>query len=823
MSELNLGQSTGQSSSQRFLPLLLLLFFASGCAALIYEIVWFQLLPLAIGSTATSMGVLLGTYMGGLCLGSFTLPRFVSVQHHPLRVYAWLEIGIGLCALGFLALIPLVDRLYPTASVGGLGGILLRGSIAAVCLLPPTFLMGGTLPAVARWLEVSPRGVSWLGLFYGANTAGAVFGCLVAGFFLLRITDTATATFAAAAVNGFLAVIAAVLAAFAPHRVPAGEKKQQSPVRVPGTRSVDIAIALSGLSALGAEVVWTRQLSLLLGGTVYAFSIILAVFLLGIGIGSAAGSVLARRTPRPRLALGLCQLFLAAAIAWTAAMVSKSLPYWPVNTSLSKSPWLTFQLDLARCLWAILPGTLLWGASFPLALAAAAGGRDPGRLVGRIYASNTIGAILGAVGFSLLIIPGLGTQQSQRLLIGIAAAAALVTLGPLIRPFRTDASILRVSGRSRTFAIAAISFAALLGLVFALIRSVPQSPWELVAYGRRVPSRAGEASLLYFGEGMNASVAVTETSSQKRVFHVSGRAEASSDPADMRMQRMLGHLPALLHPKPRTVLVVGCGAGVTAGSFVLHPGVQKIVICEIEPLIPRVVAGFFNGENYDVLDDPRTEVVIDDARHYILRTKERFDLITSDPIHPWIKGSATLYTKEYFEICKQHLNPGGVIAQWVPLYESSREAVKSELATFFKVFPEGTIWSNDLLGFGYDIVLLGQTEIPRIDVEALEQRLSREDHQAVAQSLSKIGFRSATELLATYAGRGPGLKLWLKDAEINRDRNLRLQYLAGMALNSSEGPGIMTDLMALRQFPEDLFPISQERKNEIRRAMGFDN
>ncbi len=824
MSGLNLDQTTIQPSGQRFLPLLLLLFFASGCAALIYEIVWFQLLPLAIGSTAISMGVLLGTYMGGLCLGSFTLPRFVSVRRHPLRVYAWLEIGIGICALALLVLIPLVDRVYAAAGVSGLGGILLRGSVGAVCLLPPTFMMGGTLPAVARWLEMSPRGVSWLGLFYGANTAGAVFGCLVAGFFLLRVSDTATATFAAAAVNGCLAAIAAILAVLAPHRVAVGEKIQRPSIRVPGSRSVDVAIALSGLSALGAEVIWTRQLSLLLGGTVYAFSIILAVFLLGIGIGSAAGSALARRTARPRLALGLCQLFLAAAIAWTAAMVSKSLPYWPVNTSLSKSPWLTFQLDLARCLWAILPGTLLWGASFPLALAAAAArGRDPGRLVGRIYAANTVGAILGAVGFSLLIIPGLGTQQSQRLLIGIAAAAALVTLGPLIRPSRTDASIPSVPIYSRTLAIAAISFAASLGLVFALIRSVPQSPWELVAYGRRVPSRAGEASLLYFGEGMNASVAVTETSSQKRVFHVSGRAEASSDPADMRMQRMLGHLPALLHPKPRTVLVVGCGAGVTAGSFVLHPGVQRIVVCEIEPLIPRVVAGFFNGENYGVMNDPRTEVVIDDARHYILRTKERFDVITSDPIHPWIKGSATLYTKEYFELCKQHLNPGGVIAQWVPLYESSREAVKSEFATFFEAFPEGTIWGNDILGFGYDVVLLGKAEVPRIDVEALEQRLGREDHQAVAQSLGKIGFRSATELLLTYAGRGHDLKLWLKDAEINRDRNLRLQYLAGMALNSSEGPGIMADLMALRQFPEDLFIISEDHKREIRRAMGFDN
>ncbi len=833
MSHLNLTSTASQPRGQRFLPLLLLLFFGSGCAALIYEIVWFQLLSLVIGSTAISLGLLLGTYMGGLCLGSFTLPRLVSVRRHPLRVYAWLELGIGISGLAFLGALPLFDRIYATAGGNGLAALVLRGGIGAAMLLPPTVLMGGTLPAAARWLEMTPRGVSWVGLLYGANTAGAVFGCLLAGFYLLRIHDTAAATFVAATINGSLALSAVILAALSPHRIPVGEVGQHPSSSAAGSLSVTIAIALSGMSALGAEVVWTRQLSLLLGGTVYTFSIILAVFLLGIGIGSALGSALARRTKTPRLALGLSQLALAAAIAWTAVMLSKSLPYWPVNTSLARSPWLTFQLDLARCLWAILPATLLWGASFPLALAASsASSRDPGRLVGRIYAANTVGAILGAVGFSLGVIPGLGTQPAQRLLIGLAATAALVTVGPLLRYLRPgdlprrapDKSNIAAAGQKSysSFIKATVFSVAASGLVYGLIFIVAKPPWELVAYGRRVPTRTGEASLLYFGEGMNASVAVTETASGKRVFHVSGRAEASSDPADMRMQRMLGHIPAVLHPKPRTVLVVGCGAGVTAGSFVLHPGIERIVICEIEPLIPRVVAGFFSSENHGVLDDPRTEVVIDDARHFILRTKESFDIITSDPIHPWIKGSATLYTKEYFELCRRHLNPGGLITQWVPLYESSREAVKSELATFFEAFPEGTIWSNDILGFGYDVVLLGQAGAPRIDVAELEKRWGREDYQAAVQSLRELGFRSAVQLLSTYAGHGSDLGPWLKDAAINRDRNLRLQYLAGIALNSAEGPGILSDVLALRRFPEDVFIVSDDLKRELRRALGFD-
>ena len=204
-----------------------------------------------------------------------------------------------------------------------------------------------------------------------------------------------------------------------------------------------------------------------------------------------------------------------------------------------------------------------------------------------------------------------------------------------------------------------------------------------------------EPKMLYIGEGMNASVAVSEDQDGIRYFHVSGKTEAATYPIDMRLQRMLGHLSALLNPKPRSVLVVGFGAGVTAGTFVTYPEIKRIVICEIEPLIPQMVSGYFSEENYNVVKDPRVEIVYDDARRFILTSKEKFDIITSDPIHPWVKGAATLYTREYFELVKRHLKPGGVVTQWVPLYESTIEVVKSEMATFFAVFPDGIVWIND--------------------------------------------------------------------------------------------------------------------------------
>jgi spermidine synthase len=219
------------------------------------------------------------------------------------------------------------------------------------------------------------------------------------------------------------------------------------------------------------------------------------------------------------------------------------------------------------------------------------------------------------------------------------------------------------------------------------------------------------------------------------------------------------------------------------------------------------------------LKDPRTAIFYDDARHYVLTTPEKFDVITSDPIHPWVKGTATLYSKEYFEMCKRHLKPGGVVAQWVPLYESDVDTIKSELATFFEVFPNGTIWSNDVNGEGYDTVLLSEVNPLRIDLDALDQRLARPDQQAVLNSLREVGFRSVYDLLGTYAGRAAELRPWLVGAHVNRDIDLRLQYLAGMGLNFNNAPFIASEIAKYRTFPEGMFVGSAERILELRRVL----
>ena len=794
-------------AGHRWLPALLVLFVGSGCAALIYEVVWFQLLQLSVGSSAVSLGILLGIFMGGMCLGSLLLPRFVSARYHPLRVYAVLELGIGVLGVVVLFVVPLIGGVYTTVAGTGQINLFLRAVVAGICLLPPTILMGATLPAIARFVEATPSGVSWLGYFYGGNIGGAVMGCLLAGFYLLRVFDMPTATFVAVALNLAVALLAFGIARMTRYQ-PAEADRPRPPVTAE-SRLVYVAIALSGMTALGAEVVWTRMLSLLFGATTYTFSLILAVFLVGLGIGSTIGSEVARRTTRPRLVLGWCQLLLCVTMAWAAHTMGASLPYWPINPSLSTNPIFNFQLDLMRAIWVMLPSTLLWGASFPLALAAVAlPGQDPGRLVGGVYGANTVGAIVGALLTGLVLIGTLGSQVAQQVLIGVAATSGVLVLVGL-SPSGTSQSVLRL----RTAAVVVVIACA--GAVL-LARVVPPLPGLLVAYGRYAATWVGVNQIVYVGEGITAAVAVSRTNDGVLNYHNAGKVQASSEPQDMKLQRMLGHITTLVPENPAKVLVIGCGAGVTAGAVSIDPMVEDQTIAEIEPLVPEVVSTYFSEHNFDVVRNPKVRIHLDDARHYLLTTDEKFDAITSDPLDPWVKGAATLYTREFFEEVKEHLNPGGVVTLFVQLYESTDAAVKSEIATFLEAFPNGAVFANTVNGQGYDLVLFGQLGDRRIDVDAVQARLNSPEGEPIRRSLAEVGINSAVELFGTYAGSRTDMAGWLKDGAINTDRNLRLQYLAGLGLNLYQSALIYHAMIEETTYPEHLFQGSERTLAELR-------
>jgi spermidine synthase len=792
-------------AASRFVVPLSLLLVASGCAALIYELVWFQLLRQVIGASAISLAIVLTSFMGGMCLGSLGFPRWISSAHHPLRVYAYLEAGIGALGIALLGVLPLVGMLY-VAFVGyGPAGILLRALVCLICLLPPTVLMGATLPAISRWLETTRGGTSRMGLFYAANIVGGVAGCLLAGFFLLRVYDLYVATFVAVGLNAAAATVSLALASRASF-----DSRAPSALALPSVyahRAVYVVTALSGLASLGAQVVWTRLLSLVFGATVYTFTIILAVFLAGLGIGSAVGSFLVRHVRSPRAALGWCQLSLVAAIPFCAYMICLELPYWQINPEFRSNLGQRYLHDLIRGIVAMLPATCLWGASFPLALAAAAeDGQEPGHLVGGLYAANTVGAILGALLFSMVVIPGVGTQGAQQMLTLVAGATASLMLWPFFCStpgvWPASSTIASAGGRwgGRHAVVAALSLVA---VVASMAWMVPAIRGNVIAYGRNVALYPPTESYRFVGEGSTSSVAVYDDEGF-RYISVGGKIMASSVPTDMRLQRMLGHLPALLHPHPRSVLIVGFGAGVTAGSFVLHPEIERIVICEIEPLVPRVSGEHFAAENYDVLNDPRVEVIYDDGRHFMATTEEKFDIITTDPLDPWMAGSAALYSIEYYELAKRRLNEGGFISQWMQLIEVDEASVKSLVGTFLEIFPEGTLWSNHIpVDGGNDLIMLGQVAPLRVDAVGITSRL--EENPALGKSLAEVKIEGVLRLLAAYLGEKRTLAQWLEDAQINRDRSLRLQYLAGLSVDRREHQELYRTIVQYRGYPDRIF------------------
>jgi spermidine synthase len=361
--------------------------------------------------------------------------------------------------------------------------------------------------------------------------------------------------------------------------------------------------------------------------------------------------------------------------------------------------------------------------------------------------------------------------------------------------------------------------------------NVTAIPWILVAHGRFAATYAndrdtdGKSNIIdgsvdphdipyddkyklyciYTGEGMNVSVAVTESNEGIRSFHGAGKVQASSEPQDMRLQRMLGHLTTLLPETPRSVFVIGFGAGVTAGAVSIDPRVEKVTIAEIEPLVPRTVSTYFSALNFGVAKNPKVRVVVDDGRHVLATSEEKYDAITSDPLDPWVKGAAMLYSEEFFALAKSRLKPGGVMTLFVQLYSSSEAAVKSEVSTFFTVFPNGVVFGNTTNGTGYDLVLMGQAEPVAIDLDRFEGLLQNPVMAPVALSLREAGYESGMDLLSTYAGHARDLGPWMADAAITRDLNLRLQYLAGLGLNQRQGDAIYRNLLVYRRAPDGVF------------------
>ena len=715
------GASSEESGSSRLSThdLLRLIFLASGAAALIYEVVWFHLLRLVIGASALSVGIVLASFMGGMFLGSlfFARSRFAPAtpaarlcgagdRHRAVRRCSC-RCSCRRCASSTSGWS--VRRARDCAA---------RRSSPPCCCCLPRRLMGATLPAVARRYAHGPsRHVRAWPSLYAANTTGAVLGCLLSGFYLLAVWDVWVATAVAAALNFARWRLGSP---FTGRTAPArpgpdeqwtladGDVASRTGARAAGDESCGRSTwpsGLSGLTALGAQVIWTRLLTLLFGATVYAFAIILAVFLAGLGLGSACGRVPAAARPAPRPRAGLEPARAGAAPCCSAAESAgrACLPYAspPASTPLGA----LHGLHVLRAVAVILPAAVLWGMSFPLR----AGCRrhpataTPGRSSGYVYASNTLGAIVGRPGGQLLGDPVVRDRGGPSRLWSWPAA---VSAAALFRVHRAGPRRLGAGAAPRPHACrppwALASGAVAAAFLPGLSTGVP---------GARPRTSGGwmrATSYPYVSEGAASTVAVHVAPDGYRNFHVSGRVEASNNPNDMRLQRLLGHLSALAHPHPESVLVVGLGAGVTAGALSLHPEVKRIVICEIEP---RVVgaAKQFAPENYDVLKNPKRGGGV--RRRPPLSGHHARDTSTSSPRTPSIPGCAATRScsrASTTPIVRARLKPGGIATQWVPAVRDQRAGhPASRCQTFMDAFPERDGLELRRQRRGYDVVLLG--------------------------------------------------------------------------------------------------------------------
>jgi spermidine synthase len=697
------------------------LLFVSGLCALVYQTVWMRELRLVFGASTLAGAAVLAIFMGGLGAGAAVLGRRADAHEHPIRFYGMLEIGIAISVAFTPALIDLVRAAYIASG----GSIVLRFLLASLVLALPTFLMGGTLSAAARSIT-GDSGRRSVALLYAMNTAGAVTGAVVAGFILLERFGNRRTLFAAAALNlaiGLLARFSHAAAVSAPDAVA---RTKVAKVKPAAPRSlVTAAAAIAGFVFLLMELVWYRMLSPLLGGTTFMFALVLAMALAGIGIG---GGLYARWRGAALATSG------GLAIALALEALALGLPYAIGDRiallALSLRDVSTFAMQVAG--WAVvtaivvLPAAIIAGLQFPLLIALLGQGRDGvGRDVGSAYAWNTAGAIAGSLAGGFALIPILGATGCWRLsvamLVGLAAVFAW-----------------------RTQRTSHLMYATLAGgaAVAALFAAGPSAVWRHSGIGAgRAPRIATDSdarawmnsvrrTLMADAEGRESSIALLRDDDLGLI--VNGKSDGSAR-RDAGTQVMAGMIAALLHPDPRTAMIVGLGTGTTAGWLASVPSMQRVDVVELEPAVIRM-AREYASVNRDALDNPKVHVESGDARETLLVSRARYDIIFSEPSNPYRAGVASLYTREFYEAAGARLERGGVFAQWVQTYSIDVHTARTIYATLASVFPYVQTWTTN----PGDIVLLASREPIALDADAMRLRLAREPFRGAAHAAWRV-------------------------------------------------------------------------------------
>ncbi len=756
---------------------LLLVFTFSGASGLIYEVLWTRRLTHIFGSTTLAVSTVLAAFMGGLAVGSVLLGGWADRnRHRALRAYGLLEVAIGLLGFSIPLLLGAVGfvylRLAPALESSPMAFFVVQFLLVGLVLVLPCALMGGTLPILARWLvgresEIGGR----VAVLYAANTLGACAGAAAATYVLLPFVGVREGELVAVAMNLAAGAVALLLArgsrpAAEPEAAaPAPAAVDPAPIPVSGERALLLAIALSGFAAMVDEVAWARLVGLIFSSSVYAFGLMLLLFLAGIGIGSAIYARLRAGDPARVLGVALVGNTFAALLG--IALVPQ-LPFAYMRGFPAVKDSFAFReaLQLVATAPLLLPMAILFGIAFPAAVAATARLRDMGRGVGRVTAWNTLGTVAGAFLGGFVLIPRIGMRASLTLAAASTAVAGVLALS------RSTAHAWRTRGL----------VAAGAALVVALL--LPAWPRNLLAmgtgfyatmYGDVQGLRDAErrSDLLFYKDGIATTLSVDRQGSVL-FYRSNGKTDASTDPGDMANQLLLGHLPMLLHPNPREVFVIGLGTGVSAAAAARYPA-QSIEIADIEGAA-REATQQFAAQNRNVLADPRVRFLVADGRNALLARDKTFDVIISDPSDVWVAGVGSLFTREFYALARQRLKPGGVMVQWFHMHSLPPEQLKLIVATFRSVFPYASLWRPN----HGDVILIGSFDPVPWDLARIRRRI--ESIPGVAEDLRSIGFWHPLSIFAAFVLDGEDLGRMLADVSgLHTDDHPVIEYLSPRA------------------------------------------
>ena len=780
--------------------LVLAFFFLTGLTGLAYELVWIRLLILSFGSTQFAITTVLATFMAGLALGSVIFGRVVDRYPFPLRVYAIIEVLLGIYCVLSPWVFYLVRSLYLFVSpITGestfrAGFEPTQFALALLALIIPTTLMGGTLPAIVKHFastnNIGNKTGDRIGMHtaipYAVNTLGAVTGCLATGLFALYYLGVNATIYAAGVIDIVIGVIVFImfgktqgLTAAETARDGAGTA-DAGQVRSRLNLVIISAFFLSGFASLAYEVLWTRVLSLVLGSSVYAFTIMLATFLAGIGIGSIAFAPFVDRTRRPVFWFAVLEAAIGL-FALASVFIYRELPFifFNLKQAFAERFWLFLVFKFLIASAVMIVPALSMGAIFPLVSRIYAEGRNTiGRKVGNIYFFNTSGAILGSFAAGFILIPLIGAQSGVVLIAALNVAISVAVMAYSgIRP-------------APKYAWAAASVAVYAAVALAL------PSWERMAmttgmYVNDYGKSAKKASfrdwsfndkLLYYNEGLNAIITVRRSGGDGETitYQANGKQEAKSEygrpPGSWAV---LGHLPAILHTGGTDkALVVGLGSGVTLGMMELYP-FRSFDVVELEPAVVDA-ARFFSKANNNALDDPRVRLHVTDGRSFLASVDRKYDVIVSGVSDPWISGVSNLFTTDYFTDLRGKLNEGGIVALWFSNYRNTPEDFKTGLNSFAKVFPRVSVWFH--YREALDLVVIGSMEEHPVDMGRLKAVFSDD---RIRESLQGIGVNNPYDVFALFLAGDRDLRRFLGDAKVNTDERPILEFSLPKSLYGS--------------------------------------